>query len=249
MKRLENKKAIIVGGTSGIGKAIVEKFSAEGANIVFCGRSEENGIQIVNTVKNTKFIYCDITKKDSVKAFFENAITCLDGLDVAVNNAGISGDLAVFHETDDELLAKVMNTNFFGVWHCLQQEIKYFIAQNKNAAIVNMSSTSGLIGNGLGLSPYASSKHALIGLTKSIALEYAKNNIRINAVCPGFVDTPMTDRAGELSPRLKKRIPAMHPTGRIATPEEIANAVLYLCSDESTFTTGSSMVIDGGLTI
>ncbi|MHB1949653.1 MAG: SDR family NAD(P)-dependent oxidoreductase [Gammaproteobacteria bacterium] len=249
MKRLEDKKTIIIGGTSGIGKAIVEKFSAEGANIVFCGRSEEKGTQIENQFKNTKFMYCDITKKDDVITFFDNAITFLDGLDVAVNNTGISGDLAAFHETDDDLLAKVMETNFFGVWHCLQQEIKYFIAQNKNGAIVNMSSTSGLIGNGLGLSPYASSKHALIGLTKSIALEYAKNNIRVNAVCPGFVDTPMTDRAGEISPKLKKRIPAMHPMGRVATPEEIAHAVLYLCSDESTFTTGSSMVVDGGLTI
>lgn len=112
-----------------------------------------------------------------------------------------------------------------------------------------MSSTSGLIGNGLGLSPYASSKHALIGLTKSVALEYAKSNIRINAVCPGFVDTPMTDKANELSPKLKKRIPAMHLMGRIAITEEISNAVLYLCSDESTFSTGSNLIIDGGLTI
>jgi len=249
MKRLENKRAIIIGGTSGIGKAIVEKFSAEGANIVFCGRSEEKGAQIADQHKNTKFISCNIIKKESVKIFFEKAITFLDGLDIAVNNAGISGDIAAFHETDDALLSKVMETNFFGIWRCLQQEIQYFITQNESGAIVNVSSTSGLIGNGLGLSPYASSKHALIGLTKSIALEYAKNNIRVNAICPGFVDTPMTNRAGEISPKLKKRIPAMHPMGRIATTEEIASAVLYLCSDESTFTTGSSMVVDGGLTI
>lgn len=249
MHRLKNKNAIVIGGTSGIGKAIVEKFSAEGATIVFCGRSDEKGMKIENSIKNTKYIYCDITNKNAIKIFFENAITLLKGLDVAVNNAGISGEIASFHETNDELLNSVMNTNFFGIWNCLQQEIHYFISQNKAGTIVNMSSTSGLIGNGLGLSPYAASKHALIGLTKSIALEYVKHNIRVNAVCPGFVDTPMTDRAGEISPKLKKRIPAMHPMGRVATPEEIANAVLYLCSDESTFTTGSNLVVDGGLTI
>lgn len=249
MKRIENKKSIIIGGTSGIGKAIVEKFSEEGAQVVFCGRSEERGQQIANRFKNTKYIYCDISNKESVKSFFENAISSLQGLDIAVNNAGISGDIASFHEVEDELLSNVMETNFFGIWRCLQQEIKYFLDNNRPGSIVNMSSTSGLIGNGLGLSPYASSKHAIIGLTKSIALEYAKSNIRVNAVCPGFVDTPMTERANEVSPKLKKRIPLMHPMGRVATPEEIANAVLYLSSDESSFTTGSSMVIDGGLTI
>ena len=131
----------------------------------------------------------------------------------------------------------------------MQKEIQYFVEHNKAGSIVNMSSTSGLIGNGLGLSSYAASKHAIVGLTKSVALEYAKHNIRVNTVCPGFVDTPMTERAGEVSPKLKKRIPAMHPMGRVATPEEIANAVLYLASDESTFTTGSRMIIDGGLTV
>lgn len=249
MNRLKNKKAIVIGGTSGIGKAIVEKFSAEGANVVFCGRSNEKGIQLEKIVENSKFIYCDITKKNSTQEFFGEAISFLNGLDIAVNNAGISGDIVPFHETNDELLNNVMSTNFFGIWHCLQQEIQHFLSQNIPGSIVNMSSTSGLIGNGLGLSPYASSKHALIGLTKSVALEYAKSNIRINAVCPGFVDTPMTDKANELSPKLKKRIPVMHPMGRIATTEEISNAVLYLCSDESTFSTGSSLIIDGGLTI
>lgn len=249
MKRLENKKIIVIGGTSGIGKAIVEKFSAEGASVVFCGRSESRGLEMESAYENTKFICCDVTDNSSVNLFFQKAITSLGGLDIAVNNAGISGDIVPFHEIEDKLLASVMDTNFFGVWRCLQQEIKYFVTQNKSGVIVNMSSTSGLIGNGLGLSPYASSKHALIGLSKSLALEYAKYNIRVNAVCPGFVDTPMTDRAGEISPKLKKRIPAMHPMGRVATPMEIANAVLYLCSDESSFTTGSSLVVDGGLTV
>ena len=249
MNRIKHKKTIIIGGTSGIGKALVEKFSKEGANVVFCGRSEEKGQQIADSFINTKYIYCNITNKESVKTFFESALDSLQGLDIAINNAGISGDIVAFHETEENALLDIMETNFFGLWRCLQEEIKYFVENNKTGSIVNMSSTSGLIGNGLGLSPYASSKHAIIGLTKSVALEYAKSNIRVNAVCPGFVDTPMTERANEVSPKLKKRIPLMHPMGRVATPEEIANAVLYLSSDESSFTTGSSMVIDGGLSV
>lgn len=249
MSRLNKKKIIITGGTSGIGKAIVEKFSCEGAMIVFCGRSEENGHLIEKDNKNTKFIQCDLSNENNIHHFFKEAIFYLDGLDAAINNAGISGDMYSFHETTHEMLMTVMNTNFFSVWNSMQNEIQYFISHNKTGSIINMSSTSGLIGNGLGLTPYSVSKHAIVGLTKSTALEYAKNNIRINALCPGFVDTPMTHRANELSVKLKRKIPLMHPLGRVATPNEIANAALFLCSDESTFTTGSCMVIDGGLTV
>lgn len=113
MNRLKNKKAIVIGGTSGIGKAIVEKFSLEGANVVFCGRSNEKGLQLEKTIENSKFIYCDITNKNNIQTFFEEAINFLNGLDIAVNNAGISGDIVPFHETNDELLNNVMTTNFF----------------------------------------------------------------------------------------------------------------------------------------
>jgi len=248
MNRLINKKSIIIGGTSGIGKAIVEKFTNEEARVVFCGRSKESGQQIQSQLKNAKYIYCDITDKNSIKQFFDDALTFLGGLDIAINNSGISGHIIPFHETDDASLNNVMNTNFYGAWHCMQHEIKYFIDAERPGCILNISSTSGLIGNALGLSPYSASKHALIGLTKSTALEYAKNNIRINALCPGFVDTPMTEQASHISKSLKRRIPLMHPLGRIATPYEIANAALYICSDDASFTTGSCMVVDGGLT-
>lgn len=141
-----------------------------------------------------------------------------------------------------------MDTNFYGVWYCMQQEINYFILKQLPGCILNIASTSGLIGNSLGLTPYSASKHAIIGLTKSTALEYAKNKIRINTLCPGFVDTPMTAKAAETYKLLKRTIPMMQPLGRIATTEEIANAAMYICSDEASFTTGSCMVIDGGLT-
>ena len=249
MNRLKNKKIIVIGGTSGIGKAIVEQFSKEGAIVAFCGRAIDKGKNIESSTQNTKYIYCDITKKEEIKSFFLASIDFLGGLDAAVNNAGTSGEIIPFHQTTDDMLHQVINTNFFGIWHCLQQEIRYFLENNLSGSIVNMSSTSGLIGNALGLSPYSCSKHAIVGLTKSCALEYSKSNIRINAICPGFVDTPMTDKAGEISSKLKKRIPMMQPMGRVASPLEIASAAVYLCSDESSFTTGSCMVVDGGLTV
>lgn len=248
MTRLENKKIIIMGGTSGIGQAIVRKFTQNGAQVVFCGRSEDRGNGVKRSNIGSHFISCDVTSNDSIRNFFDAAISHLGGLDIAVNNAGISGDVSAFHETTDQMLTEVMNTNFFGTWHAMQHEINFFINHRSPGCILNIASTSGLIGNGLGLSPYAASKHAVVGLTKSVALEYAKNNVRINALCPGFVDTPMTDKAGEASRLLKRKIPMMHPIGRIATTEEIANAALYLCSDDASFTTGSCMVVDGGLT-
>lgn len=248
MHKLSGKKTIVIGGTSGIGKAIVKRFSQENSTVVFCGRSKENGLKIQDECSNTKYIYCDIKNKKSIKEFFTLALDFLTGLDIAVNNSGISGDICPFHETNDLLLNEVMNTNFYGTWNCMQQEINWFISNNSPGCILNIASTSGLIGNALGLTPYSASKHAIVGLTKSTALEYAKHNIRINALCPGFVDTPMTEKAGEESRMLKRKIPMMHPIGRIATTEEISNAATYICSDEASFTTGSCMVIDGGLT-
>lgn len=248
MNRLSGKKTIVIGGTSGIGKTLVNKFSQEGSTVVFCGRSEEAGQQIQEECHNSRYIYCDVTNKKSIKEFFDAALKFLDGLDIAINNSGISGNICSFHETNDELLNKVMETNFYGTWNCMQQEINCFLNNATSGSILNISSTSGLIGNALGLTPYSASKHAIIGLTKSTALEYAKHNIRINALCPGFVDTPMTEKAGEESRLLRRKIPMMHPLGRIATTEEIANAALYICSDEASFTTGSCMIIDGGLT-
>lgn len=248
MNRVLGKKTIVIGGTSGIGKKIVETFSKEGSIVVFCGRSKEDGERVQSECKNSKYIYCDVANKEHIKNFFFSAIESLNGLDIAINNSGISGDIFPFHETDDSLLDTVMNTNFYGTWNCMQHEIRWFLKNNSSGCILNIASTSGLIGNAFGLTPYSVSKHAIVGLTKSTALEYAKHNIRINALCPGFVDTPMTEKAGEKSRLLKRKIPMMHPMGRIATTEEIANAALYICSDEATFTTGSCMIIDGGLT-
>lgn len=248
MNRLSNKKILVVGGTSGIGEAIVKKFTEEGGQVAFCGRSKEKGLIIEKNIPNSKFYVADVNNTDELENFFNNAINYLGTIDVAVNNAGISGDIKPFHETNFSDLCEVMNTNFFGIWHSMKLEINFLIKHEKPASIINIASTSGLIGNALGLSPYASSKHAVVGLTKSVALEYAKSNIRINALCPGFVDTAMTDKAGEYSKQLQRRIPLMHPLGRIATTVEIANAALYLASDEASFTTGSCMIIDGGLT-
>ncbi|OGT37621.1 MAG: hypothetical protein A3F11_01375 [Gammaproteobacteria bacterium RIFCSPHIGHO2_12_FULL_37_14] len=248
MNRVLGKKTIVVGGTSGIGRAIVKKFSQEGSAVAFCGRSKENGQKIQSECQNSKYMYCDVTDKASINDFFSSALEFLNGLDIAINNSGTSGDICPFHETDDQLLDKVMNTNFYGTWNCMQHEVNWFVKNNLPGCILNIASTSGLIGNALGLTPYSASKHAIVGLTKSTALEYAKHLVRINALCPGFVDTPMIEKAGEESRLLKRKIPMMQPIGRVATTEEIASAALYVCSDEASFTTGSCMIIDGGLT-
>lgn len=252
MKRLNGNNIIITGGTSGIGRASAIQLSEQGANIILCGRNKDKGDSIVQEIKNNQgnaaFVQCDVTHKYDVENLFNIAISHFGKIDCVVNNAGIDGEIASFANSTEENWDLVINTNLKGTWYCMKAAINHMITQKKGN-IINMSSTSGLVGNGFGMSAYAASKFAIIGLTKSVALEYAKYNIRINAICPAFVETPMIDAICLENPKLKRRFEACQPIGRMAQPEEIAKAVLYLCSDESSFVTGSSLVIDGGLTI
>lgn len=250
--KLFEKNILVTGGTSGIGRMSAIKLAENGANIVISGRDKEKGADVLEQVKlfnqEAIFIQCDITDRNNVEQLFKEIFTHFNRLDCAFNNAGIDGDITAFHDSTEENLNNVLNTNLKGTWYCMKHEINHMLAQKKGA-IINMSSTSGLVGNGFGATAYAASKHAIIGLTKSVALEYAKMNIRINAICPGFVETPMVESICAKNPRLRRRLIATHPIGRMGTVEEIANAVVYLCSDESSFMTGHPLVIDGGLTI
>lgn len=252
MKRLDGKNIIIIGGTSGIGYSSALKLAANGANIIISGRDNVKGLSVEKEILNlgvkAKYIRCDITNKNQIKNMFDESFTFFNRIDCAFNNAGIEGNISLFSDSTEENFDNVMNTNLKGIWWCLKHEIDHMLA-NGGGNIINMSSTSGIVGNGFGMTAYAASKHAIIGLTKSIALEYAKQNIRVNAVCPAFVETPMIDSICAENPKLRRRFEACQPIGRMAKPDEIANAVLYLCSDESTFITGNSFVIDGGLTI
>lgn len=251
MKRLSNKNIVIIGGTSGIGQESVIKLAENGANIVFCGRNISNGKAVEEQAKrnNTivKYVKCDVQDKESIALFFEEALSTLGKIDCAFNNAGIEGELASFAESTEKNWDHVIDVNLKGMWYCMKHEISHMLVQGQGN-ILNMASTAGLLGNAFGMSAYSASKHAIIGLTKSVALEYAKQKIRINALCPGFVETPMVDNMCSINLRMKKLFTAVHPIGRMGTPEEIANAVVFLLSDESSFMTGSSFIIDGGLT-
>lgn len=252
MKRLLGKNIVITGGTSGIGMMSAIKLAEHGAKLVISGRNEEAGKSIVeNIVANSgdaKFIKCDVTNKASVDALFSSAISHLGTIDCLFNNAGIDGEIAPFADSTEDNWDSVIDTNLKGAWYCMKAVIGHMLANGKGN-ILNMSSTSGLVGNGFGMTAYAASKFAIVGLTKSVALEYAKQNIRINALCPAFVETPMIDSICEKNPKLKRRFEACQPIGRMGKPEEIANAVIYLFSDDSSFITGNPFVIDGGLTI
>ena len=252
MSRIESKNILVTGATSGIGRAAAIKLAENGANLVITGRNESSGQDMISTItqlgRKAKFIKCDLTDKKEVSFLFEETFAFLGRLDCAFNNAGIEGEIALFDESSEENWDHVFNTNLKSIWHCMKHEIKHMLG-NKHGTIINMSSTSGFVGNGFGMTAYAASKHAIIGLSKSVALEHAKSGIRVIAICPGFVETPMTDKVCERSPALRRRFTATHPIGRMGKPEEIGDALVFLCSDESSFITGNSFIIDGGLTI
>jgi len=250
--RLQNKNILITGGTSGIGKASAFKLVSNGARVVISGRNESSGNEIIKKIENdggkAKFIACDITDKKQIENLFNKTISHFGKIDGIFNNAGIEGEIAPFDESTEENWDNVFNTNLKSMWHCMKHAIEHML-QNEYGNIVNMASTSGIVGNGFGLSAYAASKHAIIGLTKSVALEYAKKNIRVNTICPGFIETEMIEKICAKSPSLKRRFTAAHPIGRMGTPGEIGDALVYLLSDESSFMTGNSFIIDGGLTV
>jgi NAD(P)-dependent dehydrogenase (short-subunit alcohol dehydrogenase family) len=252
LNRLAGKNIIITGGTSGIGQHSAYKLAENGANVIISGRDSERGEKIASEIlkqnRICKFIKCDVTKKNSVEELFNSVISRFGKIDCLFNNAGIDGAISPFLDSTEENWDQVITTNLKGTWYCMKFAIDHML-KNGKGNILNMASTSGLVGNGFGMSAYAASKFAIIGLTKSVALEYAKQNIRVNAICPAFVNTPMIDSICNENPKLKRRFEACQPMGRMAAPEEIANAVLYLLSDESSFLTGTSFVIDGGLTI
>lgn len=249
---LSNKKILVTGGTSGIGEATIKELIRNGAKVAFCGRNVERGNKIIQDLKesksNLKFVRADMTCEKEIENFFYETKEFLGEINCAFNNAGIEGEIANFNESTKENWENVLNTNLNSTWLMMKKEINHMLEIGEGN-IVNMASTSGLVGNGFGLSAYAASKFAIIGLSKSVALEYAKSNIRVNTICPGFVETPMVDRICDNYKSMRRRFVACHPIGRLGNPEEIANAVAYLFSDKSAFMTGHNLVLDGGLTI
>ena len=242
----KNKVAIITGGSFGIGKATAIAFAKKGAKVVIADWKED--IETLNFIKSLGgeaiFVKCDVSKTNDVKAMIEKTIATFGRLDYAFNNAGIEGTSATTHECTEENFDKTINVNLKGIWLCMKYEIPEMIKQGKGV-IVNCASIAGLVGY-TGLPAYVASKHGVIGLSKTAALEYAKQGIRVNTVCPGAIKTAMIDRLTGNKKEVEEQFARMEPIGRLGQPDEVANAVLWLCSDEASFVTGHAMAVDGG---
>ncbi|CAM2885388.1 SDR family oxidoreductase [Flavobacterium frigoris] len=242
----KNKVAIITGGSSGIGRATALAFAKKGANVVVVDWHESP--ETMKTLKDLGaeaiFIKCDVSKSVDVKNMVEKTITTFGRLDYAFNNAGIEGDSAPTADCTEGNWDKTVGINLKGIWLCMKHEIPEILKQGRGT-IVNCSSVAGLVGFS-GLPAYVASKHGVIGLTKTAALEYAEQGIRVNAVCPGVIQTPMMDRLTGKKKEAIEQFTALEPVGRMGQPEEIANAVVWMCSDEASFVTGHAMAVDGG---
>jgi NAD(P)-dependent dehydrogenase (short-subunit alcohol dehydrogenase family) len=242
--KLDGKVALVTGGTSGIGKATAMEFARAGAKVVLTGRREKEGAQVVAEIKklgsDAEFVRGDVAKDADVKAMVDFTVDKFGKIDIAFNNAGVEWVGPLDQATEAEY-RRVFDTNVWGVLNSMRHEIPMML-KNGGGAIVNTSSVAGHVGFPQ-VSVYIASKHAVEGLTKSVALEFAKQNIRINAVAPGPIITEMWDRFAR---EAKEQITATVPVGRVGTAEQIAAAVLYLCSDGAKFTTGTSLVVDGG---
>ena len=253
MKEFEGKVALITGGSSGIGRATAIAFAQKGAKIVIASRREKESEETVAMIQEVGseaiFVKTDITQATEVENLVNQTINTYNRLDYAFNNAGTEGILGPSIEQTEENWNQVINTNLKGVWLSMKYQIPE-ILKNGGGAIVNNASIAGLIGFPNG-SIYGASKHGVIGLTKAVALEQATAGIRINSVCPGVIQTDMVDRGfgKDDDSEAKAQIAAAHPIGRIGKPEEIANAVVWLCSDAASFITGHSLTIDGGYTV
>jgi NAD(P)-dependent dehydrogenase (short-subunit alcohol dehydrogenase family) len=247
--RLDGKVALITGGGSGIGRASALAFAREGAKVIVADVVVNGGEETVGMIKKAGgeaiFVKADVSRATEVEALINKAVATYGRLDCAYNNAGIEG--AMFVSTADyteEDWERVIAINLKGVWLCLKYEIPQMLKQG-GGAIVNTASVAGLVGIG-GASAYVASKHGVAGLTKTAALEYAKSGVRVNAVCPGVIRTPMLERGLAGRPELESQIMAAEPVGRFGNPEEIAEAVVWLCSDAASFVTGHTMAVDGG---
>ena len=249
MKGIRGKIALVTGGGSGIGQATALTLAREGARVIVADVLVEGGEETVRRIKKADgeaiFVKTDVSKAAEVEILIKKIIETYDRLDCAVNNAGIEGEQAPTSEYAEENWDRLINVNLKGVWLCMKYEIPQMLKQG-GGAIVNMASVAGLVGF-QNLPAYVASKHGIIGLTKTAALEYAKNGIRINAVCPGVIRTAMVDRILGGDPEAEASFVALEPIGRLGAPEEIAEAVVWLCSDAASFVTGHPMVVDGGL--
>ena len=249
---MAGKVALITGGSSGIGRSVGLLFAREGARVVVTARRTDEGEETVQMIREAGgeacFVHTDVSQAAAVQALVTTCVTRYGGLNYAVNNAGIEGSIVPMIDYTEGDWDTIIAINLKGVWLCVKAEVVQ-MQQNGGGAIVNVSSVGGLIGFPH-MGPYVATKHGIIGLTKTAALEYAAHNIRVNVLCPGLIDTPMADRvveglqAGGID--AEHLVMSLTPLQRRGTPEEIAAAAVWLCSEAASYVTGHAMVVDGG---
>ncbi len=245
---LEGRTALVTGGGSGIGRAAAIAFAAAGANVAVADVDETGGAETVALVEAASgtavFVAADVSQPAAVENMVGATVAAYGGLDCAFNNAGIQGELSQTADCSEENWDRITGINLKGVWLCMKYEIVQMLKQG-SGAIVNNSSNFGLVGSN-GMPAYSASKHGVIGLTKTAALEYAQTGIRVNAVCPGPVQTPLVDKILEGRPEIIDAIISREPVARMGEAEEIAQAVVWLCSPQASFVVGAVLSVDGG---
>jgi len=246
---VDGKIALVTGAGSGIGRATALVFAREGAKVVVADVVVDGGEETVRLIKaaggEAVFVKADMAKAAEVEAMVQKAVATYGRLDCAHNNAGIEGATGRTADYREEDWNRVISINLTGVWFCMKYEISQMLKQG-GGAIVNTASDAGLLGVPQ-MPAYVASKHGVVGLTKTAALEYAKSGIRVNAVCPGVIKTPMVERITAQRAGRAERMAAVEPVGRMGKPEEIAEAVVWLCSEAASFVTGLPMPVDGGI--
>jgi NAD(P)-dependent dehydrogenase (short-subunit alcohol dehydrogenase family) len=246
--RFKNKSVLITGGTSGLGAATARAFALEGAEVCFCGLIDDDGKRIEDLIRtnggDATYFSCDVRSEKAIETFTTKAISRMGKIDIAFNNAGISHNAARFADLDTQITEDVWKTNVMGVWYAMRHEIKQMLKQ-KHGAIINTASILSKSGAEW-MTAYGMTKHAIIGLTKSAAMDYAHKNIRINAVSPGPMLTPMFERALEDIGGDMEKFAGGFPKNGPADPSDVAKTVLYLASDEASYTNGANVIVDGG---
>jgi NAD(P)-dependent dehydrogenase (short-subunit alcohol dehydrogenase family) len=251
-KRFNDKIVLIIGASSGIGEITAYEFAKEGATLILTARREDKGLEVLKKCltsgagNNSLFIKSDVSNLTDITKIFNIIDEKFGYLDCAFNNAGTEEIPMPIETKTEEIYDKIMNTDVKGIFFAMQQEIKYMRKKGKGS-IVNTASISGLIGQ-IGIPIYNGAKHAILGMTKSLGIELAKEGIRVNAVSPGAIKTELYDRYVAGHPERVESFTKSHPIGRIGTSEEISGAVLFLCSDEASIIVGQNIVIDGGYT-
>lgn len=247
-KLLIDKIAVVTGGASGIGRATCLAMAVEGATVIVCDRDASNAVAVATEINDSggaaSHLEMDVASADSVKLGFDNIIESHGRIDCAFNNAGVAGDDRFLADTNDQEWDRVLGINLSGVWYCLRREIQEMLPRG-GGTIVNTASVAGLVG-WRGGAAYSATKHAVIGLTRSAALEYARKDIRVNAVCPGVIETPMAAALQADTSGLRERLLLKHPQGRFGRAQEIAEAVVWLSSARASFTNGHALTVDGG---